>query len=46
MVLFWYRAPELFEVPSECVISVKSDVWSLGCSIYAAAFGKYSSLIF
>jgi serine/threonine kinase 16 len=34
-----YRAPELFEVPSECVITVKTDIWSLGCSIYAAAFG-------
>lgn len=35
-----YRAPELFEVPSECVITEKTDVWSLGCSLYAAAFGQ------
>ncbi|XP_003389271.2 PREDICTED: serine/threonine-protein kinase 16-like [Amphimedon queenslandica] len=34
-----YRAPELFEVPSQSVITLKSDIWSLGCSIYAAAFG-------
>ncbi len=36
------RAPELFEVPSECVITAKTDVWSLGCSLYAAAFGQYA----
>ena len=34
------RAPELFEVPSSCTITAKTDVWSLGCSIYAAAFGQ------
>ena len=36
------RAPELFEVPSECVITEKTDVWSLGCSLYAAAFGEHA----
>ncbi|XP_064390546.1 probable serine/threonine-protein kinase DDB_G0291350 [Halichondria panicea] len=35
-----YRAPELFEVPSNCTITAKTDVWSLGCSLYAAAFGN------
>jgi serine/threonine kinase 16 len=34
-----YRAPELFEVPSSGTITASSDVWSLGCCIYAAAFG-------
>ena len=33
------RAPELFEVPSNCTITTKTDVWSLGCSIFATAFG-------
>ncbi len=26
-----YRAPELFDVPSECTIMENVDVWSLGC---------------
>lgn len=34
-----YRAPELFEVPSSATITASSDVWSLGCCIYATAFG-------
>jgi len=34
-----YRAPELFEVSSDCVINEKVDVWSVGCTIYAMAFG-------
>ncbi len=39
LVCDFARAPELFEVPSNCVITVKTDMWSLGCSVYAAAFG-------
>ena len=35
-----YRAPELFEVPSSGTITAASDVWSVGCCIYAAAFGQ------
>ena len=35
-----YRAPELFEVPSEATITASSDVWSLGCCLYAAAFSQ------
>lgn len=34
-----YRAPELFEVPSECEITEKTDVWALGCTLYALAYG-------
>ena len=37
---FLFRAPELFEVPSNCTVSAKTDIWSLGCSMYAAAFGQ------
>lgn len=33
-----YRAPELFEVPSDCVIDEKVDIWSLGCTLYELAF--------
>ena len=35
-----YRAPELFEVASECEITEKTDIWSLGCTVYAMAFGQ------
>lgn len=35
-----YRAPELFEVPSNCEIDESSDVWSLGCTLYAMAYGQ------
>lgn len=44
VLLMSLRAPELFEVPSECVITAKSDIWSLGCSVFAAAFGEKCSL--
>ena len=35
-----FRAPELFEVPSECLITSKSDVWSLGCVLHALCYGE------
>ena len=35
-----YRSPELWDVPSECVIDEKIDIWSLGCTMYACLFGK------
>lgn len=34
-----FRAPELFEVPSECIINQNTDIWSLGCTLYALAYG-------
>ncbi|KAI8922728.1 kinase-like domain-containing protein [Entophlyctis helioformis] len=33
-----FRAPELFDPPSNSSISEASDVWALGCTIYAMAF--------
>eukprot|EP00128_Syssomonas_multiformis_P018134 Colp12_sorted_trinity150504_noHs@3221 len=33
-----YRAPELFDVPSQCVIDERVDIWSLGCILYAMAY--------
>eukprot|EP00794_Sanderia_malayensis_P006786 gene6786-7552_t len=33
-----FRAPELFNIQSQCVIDEKTDVWSLGCTLYAMAY--------
>ena len=35
-----YRAPELWNVESYCVIDERTDVWSLGCLLYAMCFFK------
>ena len=33
-----YRAPELFQVEVDDVISSKTDVWSLGCILYSLIY--------
>lgn len=35
-----FRAPELFDPPSDCLITEATDVWSLGCTLYAMAYGE------
>lgn len=34
-----YRAPELLDVATNCTITEKTDIWSLGCLLYACCFG-------
>jgi len=34
-----YRAPELFDPPTNSRLDCRSDVWSLGCLLFAWRFG-------
>ncbi|KAI1299935.1 hypothetical protein EDD11_006355 [Mortierella claussenii] len=34
-----YRAPELFDVKTGSTLDEKVDIWSLGCMLYAMAYG-------
>ncbi len=38
--LIFCRAPELFAVPSHCDIDEKTDIWSLGCLLFALMYFK------
>ncbi|KAI8365244.1 kinase-like domain-containing protein [Radiomyces spectabilis] len=35
-----YRAPELYDVKTGSELNEKVDIWSLGCTLYAAAYGQ------
>jgi serine/threonine kinase 16 len=38
-----YRAPELFEVSAGMDIDERTDVWSLGCTLFAMSYGHGQS---
>ncbi|XP_015114822.1 serine/threonine-protein kinase 16 [Diachasma alloeum] len=35
-----YRAPELFNVESYCMVDERTDIWALGCILYALCYFK------
>ena len=37
-----FRAPELWDTPSQCDLDERVDVWSLGCTVFAACAGGRS----
>lgn len=34
-----YRAPELFDPPRDCRLDCRTDVWGIGCLLFAWWFG-------
>ncbi|KAI4340171.1 hypothetical protein MLD38_025034 [Melastoma candidum] len=34
-----YRAPELWDCPSQADIDERTDIWSVGCTLYAIMYG-------
>jgi len=35
-----FRAPELFDTPSQCTVDGKTDVWGIGCTIFSMLFSR------
>ena len=35
-----YRAPELLDTPSQCTIDAKTDVWSVGCTLFNMLYSR------